>query len=88
MSTWTVEVTPEFEKAIKKLDRAVTKRIIAGLEEIAASGDPRSRGRGLTGNRAGYWRYRFGNYRVIAIIEDRRCTIIAVTTGHRSAIYT
>lgn len=88
MSPWTVEVTPEFEKAIKKLDRPVAKRIISGLEEIAASGDSRSRGRGLTANRAGYWRYRFGGYRVIAIIEDRHCTIIAVTTGNRADVYT
>lgn len=88
MSKWTVEVTPEFEKALKKLDWTVTKRIVAGLEEIAASGDPRSRGRGLSGNRSGYWRYRFADYRVIAVIEDQRCTIFAVTTGHRSDIYT
>lgn len=88
MSPWTVEITSEFEKAIKKLDRATAKRIITGLENIVASGDPRSRGTGLSGNRSGCWRYRFGDYRVIAIIEDRRCTIVAVAAGHRSTIYT
>lgn len=37
----------------------------------------------MVGNRAGYWRYRFGDYRVIARIEDGRLVIVVVIVGHR-----
>lgn len=36
---------------------------------------------------AGYWRYRIGDYRVVAEIRDRDVVIIAVALGHRSVIY-
>jgi len=41
----------------------------------------------LTGNKQGLWRYRIGNYRVIADISDTNCVIIAVEVGHRKFIY-
>jgi len=39
------------------------------------------------GPSAGYWRYRVGDYRVIAYIEDDRLVVIAVAVGHRSEVY-
>ncbi|MDP3983856.1 MAG: type II toxin-antitoxin system RelE/ParE family toxin [Acidimicrobiia bacterium] len=87
MSRWALEVSEEFERAIRKLDRHVTRRILAGLEEIADSEDPRSRGRALTGALGGLWRYRFGDYRVLVQVEDARLVIIAITAGHRSTVY-
>jgi len=41
----------------------------------------------LTGNKTGLWRYRIGNYRVIADINDDRCIILALEVGHRKDIY-
>jgi mRNA interferase RelE/StbE len=49
--------------------------------------DPRSRGKGLTGDLAGYWRYRIGDYRVLVEVRDDDVVIIAITLGHRSGIY-
>ncbi len=39
------------------------------------------------GNKTGLWRYRIGNYRVIADINDHRCIILALEVGHRKDIY-
>ncbi len=87
MTNWRLETTTEFEKSLKKLDRPVRRRIAAALDEVIESDDPRSRGRTLSGNLAGYWRYRVGDYRVLADIQDHRLVIIAIGVGHRSTVY-
>jgi len=41
----------------------------------------------MAGNFAGHWRYRFGDYRVIARIEDDRVVIVVIALGHRREVY-
>lgn len=84
---WKLELSAEFIKALRKLDRPAQQRIKDYLDGVVASGDPRSRGKGLTANFAGYWRYRVGDYRVIAEITDTTLTIVAIAVGHRGNIY-
>jgi mRNA interferase RelE/StbE len=54
---------------------------------IAGSGDPRRFGHALTGERQGLWRYRVGDYRIVATIEDDRFVVLVVTVGHRREVY-
>ncbi len=54
---------------------------------VTALTDPRPRAQSLSGNWAGYWRYRIGDYEVIVQFRDTELRIIAVNVGHRSAIY-
>jgi mRNA-degrading endonuclease RelE of RelBE toxin-antitoxin system len=54
---------------------------------IAGSGDPRRLGQPLTGDRHGFWRYRVGDYRIVAAIEDDRLVVLVVTVGHRREVY-
>ncbi len=76
---WQIEFLPEAAKELRKLDRQVAARIVKTLEErIATLDDPRQIGSALAGEHAGYWRWRIGDYRVIATIEDERITIFAV----------
>lgn len=63
------------------------RRVKVYLEAVCQLDDPRQRGKGLTGDRAGYWRYRIGDWRVIAEIREEELVIIAVGLGHRSTIY-
>ncbi|CCW18357.1 hypothetical protein EBBID32_27090 [Sphingobium indicum BiD32] len=44
-------------------------------ERIATLDDPRTLGSTLTGDHAGYWRWRIGDYRVVARIEDERVVV-------------
>ena len=87
MSGWRIETTAQFDKSIRKLDRAVAARIIEYLEDLLTLEDPRQRGKGLTGDRAGYWRYRIGDYRVIAEIRDSALVILAIDASHRSTAH-
>lgn len=85
---WTIEFHPDAAKELKKLDRAIAARIIRTLEErIAPLEDPRALGHALVGEHAGYWRWRIGDYRIVARIEDARVVILVVRVGHRREIY-
>lgn len=84
---WKVEIDPVARKQFRKLGTAQATRIVAGLERIAALDHPKQRGKALTGNKAGYWRYRFGDYRVIARIEDHKLVILVIAVGHRRKVY-
>lgn len=84
---WTLEYDARARKQLRKLDKMSGSRILKGLEQIAALDDPKQRGKAMVGNYAGYWRYRFGDHRVIARIEDGRLVIIVVVIGHRREVY-
>lgn len=83
---WRIEFTASAERALRKLDPQVTRRIFAFLRERAAA-DPRSHGKVLQGDRAGYWRYRIGDYRVIRLLEGQRLRVLVVRMAHRREIY-
>jgi mRNA interferase RelE/StbE len=85
---WRIEFVPAAAKELKKLGKAEAARIIATLEtRIAVLEDPRSLGSALTGELGGLWRWRIGDYRVVARIEDQRITILVVRIGHRREVY-
>ena len=84
---WQVETTVEFDREYKKLDGAIQRRVMAYLEEIESLDDPRQRGKGLTANHTGVWRYRVGDYRILTQITDETLTILALQVGHRREVY-
>jgi len=85
---WRIEFVPAAAKELKKLGKAEAARIIATLEtRIAVLEDPRSVGSALTGELGGLWRWRIGDYRVVARIEEERITILVVRVGHRREVY-
>lgn len=85
---WQIEFVPAAAKELKKLGKAEAARIITTLEtRIAALDDPRTLGSALTGDLGGLWRWRIGDYRVVARIEDERITILVVRVAHRREVY-
>ena len=86
---WQIEFDPSAAKELAKLDKPVARRIVQFLRErIAALTDPRSLGEALRGDELGsFWKYRLGDYRVVAEIVDRRVVIIVVRIGHRREVY-
>jgi len=85
---WRIEFVPAAAKELKKLGRGEAGRIVATLEtRIATLDDPRLLGGALTGDLAGLWRWRIGDYRVVARIEDERITILVVRIAHRREVY-
>ena len=85
---WTIRISNIAERQLQKLDRQVQERILDWLEErIEGCKDPRHFGEPLKGDRAGFWRYRIGDYRIICDIQDRKVVILVLTIGHRKEIY-
>lgn len=85
---WEIEFSPRAVKAFKKLGTTEQRRIAKFLRELSTLDDPRSRGKALTANKTGLWRWRVGNYRIIADIIDDHLVVLVVDVGHRSTIYT
>ncbi len=86
--TWKVEWDDRARKELRKLDSPIQKEILSYLRvRIAGSKDPRVFGQSLSGNKAGLWRYRIGNYRLICRIEDHIFIVFVVGVGHRKEVY-
>lgn len=84
---WTVEYTPEVQKLLRKLDKSVTREILTYLEEVATLEDVRVKGKGLTANLSGLWRYRIRDMRVICRIQDEKLLVLVVHVGKREIVY-
>ena len=86
---WTIEFTETALRQVEKLDSAIRRRIIKFLRErLGKLDNPRSIGQALQGERLGeFWKYRVGDYRLIAKIEDDRLVILVLKVGHRREVY-
>ena len=86
---WRIEFEDAALKELAKLDKPVARRILAFLRErVAVLDDPRSVGEALKGSKLGeFWKYRVGDYRVIAHIEDGALRILVLRVGNRRAVY-
>ena len=82
-----VILTDKAKKQLKKLDSSISKRILDYLEQLELLDDPRSRGKALTSNLAGLWRYRVGDYRILCRIHEDKLVITVIEIAHRSTIY-
>ena len=88
MKRYELQYSKEALKELKKLDNSVARAIYAWLKKnIDGCADPRAHGKALSANRAGQWRYRVGNYRIICKIEDEKVIVLVLAAGHRSTVY-
>jgi mRNA interferase RelE/StbE len=86
---WKIELSDTAISELAQLDRPVAKRITDFLmRRVAALDDPRAIGDALQGTAlGGYWKYRVGDWRIIAKIEDEAIRIFVVRLGHRRRVY-
>jgi mRNA interferase RelE/StbE len=86
---WKIEFDPAAAKELDKLDSQIVRRVLKFLyERVAQLEDPRSIGEALRGARLGeFWKYRVGDYRIIARIEDGRLAILVLKVGNRRDVY-
>ncbi len=86
---WQIKLDAKAEKDLSKLDKVVARRITQFLRErVAVLDDPRSIGEALTGPRLGdRWKYRVGDYRIIADIQDKLLVVYVVKIGNRRGVY-
>lgn len=85
---YNVEFTQRALKELKKLDRQTAALILGWVRKnLENCENPRLHGKALTANRTGEWRYRVGDYRLIAKIDDEKIVILVLNIGHRREIY-
>jgi mRNA interferase RelE/StbE len=85
---WRVEFDRAADRDLRKLGSEAERLITRYLRErIATADNSRRFGHALTGDLKGLWRYRVGDYRIVAAIEDDRFVVLVVTIGHRREVY-
>lgn len=83
-----IEYSDRARKQIRKLDKQ-TQFLIKGWidKNLIGTTNPSQHGKALTANRNGQWRYRVGNYRILAEIQDDKVIVLGLEIGHRKNIY-
>ncbi len=82
--SYKVEFTERALKDIKKSDRHTAALILGWIRKnLENCENPRIHGKALTADRSGEWRYRVGDYRILAKIFDKKITILVLNVGHR-----
>jgi mRNA interferase RelE/StbE len=86
---WQIEIDEAAKKELGKLDPQVARRVIQFLQtRLQSLKNPRSIGQALKGSGLGdFWKYRLGDIRIIASIEDHRLVILVLRVGNRKEIY-
>ena len=86
---WKIEFETIADKELRKIDPQIRRRILRFLfDRVAFLEDPRSVGDALVGAEFGeYWKYRIGDYRIIANIDDKKIIITIVKIGNRKEVY-
>lgn len=83
-----VDYTKSAIKKLKALDKPVRSMVLNWIEKnLIGCSNPRQHGKALVGNHSGKWRYRVGDYRIIADILDDKIVILVLNVGHRREIY-
>lgn len=83
-----VDYSKRAEKQLSKLNPQISQTIYSWIDKnLIDCENPRQHGKALVGSKAGLWRYRVGDYRIIADINDDTVTILIIEIGHRREIY-
>jgi mRNA interferase RelE/StbE len=71
-----VELSENALKTFKKMDKQIATMIFAWISKnLEGCENPRIHGKGLVADKKGIWRYRVGDYRLLAHIFDDRLII-------------
>ena len=86
---WRIRFERSAERDLDKLGKPASDRILKFLfGRVAILEDARSIGEALNGPRFGqFWKYRVGDYRIVARIDDQAVTVLVFQVGHRRDIY-
>lgn len=82
-----IELNDRAKKDFAKLDKHIQIQIFKKLKFIESLNNPKDDGKPLARNLLGLWRYRSGDYRILAQILDDKLIILVVKISHRKNIY-
>lgn len=85
---WIVTFDQDAAKDLRGLGHAERRQVLKYLRErIATTADPRRFGKALAGDLKGLWRWRVGDVRIIATIQDRQVTVLVLRVAWRREAY-
>ena len=84
--TWQIEWDDRARKELRSLDPSIQRRILTYLRERTTE-NPHSFGKELGGNKAGLWRYRLENFRIVCQLKEDKLVVFVIAVGHRKEIY-
>lgn len=88
MRHYKVVIDPKAKKQLKKMDYIQAKSINKWIDKnLVGCTNPYFSGKALKGNLKDYWRYRVGNYRLLARIDNKKIIITIAKVGHRQGVY-
>lgn len=76
----------DIRKDLAKLDKETARKIIARVS-IYLVHDPLKLGKALTGQFSGLYRYRYGDYRVLYVLDLEEEIIMVLRIRHRKDVY-
>ncbi len=82
-----VEFARDAEREFNNLDNSIKKRIAKFIDSLETKENPKAQGKPLVENLKNLWRYRVGDYRLIAEIQDNRFIILMLCISHRKNAY-
>jgi mRNA interferase RelE/StbE len=85
LAPYVVELAPAAERALRKLDKPIARRLAAAM--AALGHDPRPAASTPLVGHPGALRLRIGDYRVVYRIEDERLVVLVLDLGHRREVY-
>lgn len=80
-------VLPDAEKQIRKLDPSIAKRILKKIAWISRQEFPLRFATSLYNTSIGDICFRIGDYRAIALVDEKKKRIAIAVIGHRRDVY-
>ena len=86
---WQIDWSKAADRDLGNFGSEEKRRIVNFMEtRVAGLENPRDLGEALKAGKLGHlWRYRVGDYRVLASIEDELVKILVVAVDHRREVY-
>lgn len=85
--SYKISIADSAEDDFSRLDKSVQQRIFKYLKKIEEREDPRTLGEQLQENLSMYWKYRIGDYRLVAEIQDDQFIVLMLVIAHRREVY-
>ncbi len=85
--SYKVSLSDKAEDDFARLDKSVQKQIFKYLKKLEEREDPRSLGEQLQANLSSFWKYRVGDYRLVAEIQEGKLIVLVLVIAHRREVY-
>lgn len=82
-----IEFEAEAAEEFDRLDGSIKGQMKKFLKKLSERENPKTFGEPLEENLVGFWKYRVGEYRIIAEIQDDVLLVLLLVIGKRDKVY-